>query len=112
MTARLSVWGLRAGLAALVLLSTSAAAQGWGPARLNRALSVRDVFYASDPQEPPSYVYVAGEVPTSLRFPSAVDPTGTKLLGWEGRFEPLLIGGKTVVIIPLKNLEASDRLLM
>jgi hypothetical protein len=43
-------------------------------------------------------------VATVLRFEQDVDPAQTRLLGWEGRFEPLLVGSKKVVIEPLRDL--------
>ena len=34
------------------------------------------------------------------------------MLGWEGRFEPLLVGGRSVGIVPLRNLAPDDRFLL
>jgi hypothetical protein len=47
---------------------------------------------------------VSGQVATVLRFEKDVDPAKTKLLRSEGRFEPLLVGSKKVVIEPLRDL--------
>ena len=49
---------------------------------------------------------------TVLRFAESVDPAKTKMLGWEGRFEPLLVGGRLVVITPIKDLSKNDGFLL
>jgi hypothetical protein len=41
-------------------------------------------------------------------FEKDVDPTKTQLLGWAGRFEPLLVGSKKVVIEPLRDLNRDE----
>jgi len=51
---------------------------------------------------------VSGQVATVLRFDKEVDPAKTKLLAWEGRFEPLLIGSKKVVLEPLRDLDPDE----
>jgi uncharacterized protein (TIGR02268 family) len=51
---------------------------------------------------------VKGQVVTALRFEQAVDPTRTKLLGWEGRFEPLGVVGRKVILEPLRDLDADE----
>ncbi|KFE68545.1 hypothetical protein DB31_7782 [Hyalangium minutum] len=51
---------------------------------------------------------MSGQIATVLRFEKDVDPAQTKLLGWEGRFEPLVVGGKTVVIVPIRNLDRDE----
>jgi hypothetical protein len=55
-----------------------------------------------------SSVYVSGQIATVLHFEKDVDPTKTKLLGWEGRFEPLLVGSKMVVIMPIRDLNRDE----
>jgi uncharacterized protein (TIGR02268 family) len=57
-------------------------------------------------------VNVGGRIATVLRFQKPVDPGKTKLLGWEGRFEPLLVGGKTVVLEPLQNVGPEEQYLL
>lgn len=47
-----------------------------------------------------------------LRFPQPCDPARTKMLGWEGRFEPVACTGKRVLVEPLQNLEPEDRFLL
>jgi hypothetical protein len=66
------------------------------------------LFFAKDqPDQPVQTVHVAGEVSTDLMFPSAVDLAQTKLVGGDGRFEPLMISGRSVVVVPRRDL-ASD----
>ena len=57
-------------------------------------------------------MYVSGRMSTVLRFVGPVDPAKTKLMGWEGRFEPVLAGGRLVVITPIQDLEKADRFLL
>jgi uncharacterized protein (TIGR02268 family) len=67
-------------------------------------LVIRTLKVSEHPSEATHNVYVSGQVATVLRFEQDVDPTRTKLLGWEGRFEPLLVGSKKVVLEPLHDL--------
>lgn len=57
-------------------------------------------------------IYVAGRVATVLRFEKEVDPEQTRMLGSEGWFEPLLVGGKKVVLEPLRDIEPGDRFML
>jgi len=93
-------------LAILVLAAaTSANAQPeclhrWKPWELQRT----GVFFSKDQSDQPvQTVHVAGEVATNLMFPSEVDPAETKLVGGDGRFEPLMVSGRSVVIVPLRD---------
>ncbi|HVG62572.1 MAG TPA: DUF2381 family protein [Hyalangium sp.] len=70
---------------------------------------IRNVMITDHPGISTSSVYVSGQIVTALRFEKDVDPTKTKLLGWEGRFEPLLVGSKVVVIQPLRDLNRDER---
>lgn len=69
---------------------------------------IRTEKISDHPANPTSSVYVSGQVATVLRFEKDVDPTKTQLLGWEGRFEPLLVGSKKVVIEPLRDLNRDE----
>ncbi|WNG57747.1 DUF2381 family protein [Archangium gephyra] len=89
----------------LVLVASMAAAKGREPVS-------RSLYLPDDPREAVHPVYVAGEMGTVLRFAQPVDPARTKMLGWEGRFEPLLAGGHLVVVTPLKDLDPEDRFLL
>lgn len=82
---------------ALALLLVTAAAQAREPA-------VRTVLLSEHPEDFTPSVYVKGAVSSVLRFEAPVDAAKTRLLAWEGRFEPLLVGGRRVVVEPLRDL--------
>lgn len=69
---------------------------------------IRTEKISDHPATPTRSIYVSGQVATVLRFETEVDPAKTKLLGWEGRFEPLLVGSKKVVIEPLHDLHRDE----
>ncbi|HEX8700576.1 MAG TPA: DUF2381 family protein [Myxococcaceae bacterium] len=69
---------------------------------------IRTEKISDHPASPTSSVYVSGQVATVLRFEKDVDPAKTQLLGWEGRFEPLLVGGKMAVIVPIRDLNRDE----
>jgi uncharacterized protein (TIGR02268 family) len=69
---------------------------------------IRTEKISDHPANSTSSVYVSGQVATVLRFEKDVDPTKTQLLGWEGRFEPLLAGSKMVVIMPIRDLNRDE----
>ncbi|NMO22708.1 DUF2381 family protein [Pyxidicoccus fallax] len=89
----------------LVLLASAAVAQ-------ERTSVIRDVVLPDQPGEVANSVYVAGGIASVLRFQQSVDADKTRLLGWEGRFEPLVAQGRSVVLFPLQNLTSEDRLLL
>jgi hypothetical protein len=70
---------------------------------------IRNVTLPDGPEEIARPVFVAAAIATVLRFEKEVDPVRTEMVGWKGRFEPLLAGGKKVVIEPLHDLTAEDR---
>lgn len=74
--------------------------------------SERNLYLSEHPRSEAPLVYVAGRVASVLRFEQSCDPSRTKLLGWEGRFEPLLVGGRSVVLVPLHDLAPEDRLML
>jgi uncharacterized protein (TIGR02268 family) len=88
--------------ALLAVLLASAALAGDGARS-----GVRTLLLSEHPDDATHRVYVAGQVITSLRFEQPVDAARTKLLGWEGRFEPLGVVGRKVILEPLRDL-ASD----
>jgi uncharacterized protein (TIGR02268 family) len=69
---------------------------------------IRTEMISDHPGISTSSVYVSGQIATVLHFEKDVDLTKTKLLGWEGRFEPLVVGGKMVVIMPLRELNHDE----
>lgn len=103
----------KAALISLLLVSTTSKAQEQ-PCQpyLTELPRPRSVYFSKDPKDEVTELYVAGGVATTLRLPTAADPSRTKLLGWEGRFEPLLIGGKSVVIVPLQDFAPGDRFIL
>lgn len=86
----------------LLLLTASAAL-----ARDHQGLTVRTLVLSEHPEDATHRVYVTGQVVTVLRFEQPVDAARTRLLGWEGRFEPLGVDARKVLLEPLRDL-ASD----
>ncbi|HYO67278.1 MAG TPA: DUF2381 family protein [Archangium sp.] len=72
----------------------------------------RNLYLSDSPRDEVHPVYVAGEMVTSLRFQQPCTKAGTKMLGWEGRFEPVECAGKKVLIEPLQDLKPEDRFLL
>lgn len=100
----------KAALIALVTVSTEAEPQPrLGPTGL---LLPRTVYLSKNAQADVPEVFVTGGMTTTLRFETPCDPNRTSLLGWEGRFEPLLVGGRSVVIVPRPGLPAGERAML
>jgi uncharacterized protein (TIGR02268 family) len=97
----------KAALLAILLASATVGAQE--DASSQRKPILRSLYLSKSPNAVVPEVYVAGRVVTTLRFEIPCDPSRTKLMSWEGRFEPLLVGGKSVVIVPLQDLAPEDR---
>ncbi|WP_404365320.1 DUF2381 family protein [Corallococcus coralloides] len=77
---------------------------------LEEKLRIRTLQVPAHPgQEAPS-IYVSAQVASVLRFEQDVVPAKTRLLAWEGRFEPLLVGSKKVVVEPLRDLDEGEAL--
>jgi hypothetical protein len=72
----------------------------------------RNLYLSDSPRDEVHPVYVASEMTTVLRLPQPCDRAGTKMLGWEGRFEPVECAGKRVLVEPLKDLGREDRFLL
>ena len=89
----------------LVLVASVALARGPSDTVLIRTLKV---------PEHPGYsthaIYVAGQVVTVLCFEKDVDPARTRLLAWEGKFRPLVIGSNKVVLEPIRDLDPEESL--
>ncbi|MGZ3457877.1 MAG: DUF2381 family protein [Archangium sp.] len=94
----------------LVLVSMLADAQDFPV--LARQPVQRNLYLSRDPDSAVPEVFVAARTVTTLRFETPCDPAQTRMLGWEGRFEPLLVGGKSVVIVPLRDLGPDDRFML
>lgn len=62
--------------------------------------------------KPVSEIRVSGGVPTFLHLPSDVNPRRTAITGGQGRFEPVTVCGRFVIITPLKDLAPNERFSM
>ncbi|WP_244224528.1 DUF2381 family protein [Corallococcus sicarius] len=69
---------------------------------------VRALMLSEHPGDDTHRVYVKGQVVTTLRFEQAVDAAKTKLLGWEGRLEPLAVVRNKVILEPLHDLNDEE----
>ncbi|RKH55145.1 DUF2381 family protein [Corallococcus llansteffanensis] len=92
-------------LLGLLLTATVATAQ-------ERQPQVRNVYLSDDPSQEVPRIHVGSRIATVLRFEEDVDPARTALLGWEGRFEPILSGGKSVLLVPRQSLPPEDAFLL
>jgi uncharacterized protein (TIGR02268 family) len=86
----------------LVLLASVARAHG------REQVAVRTLLLSEHPGDSTHRIYVKGQVVTVLRFEQPCDPARTKILGWEGRFEPLGVVGKKVLLEPLRDLDSDE----
>jgi uncharacterized protein (TIGR02268 family) len=73
---------------------------------------VRALYLSEDPSNDAAPIHVGPRVATVLRFEKDVDPSQTTLLGGDGWFEPVLSGGRSVLLVPRQNLSAQDRFLL
>lgn len=101
-------WMRKVALVVLLVVSSSTVAQQQ-PCLVDLPRP-RSIYVSKGARAEVPELFVAGEVVTTLRLDSPCDPSRTKLLGgWEGHFEPVLAGGRSVVIVPLRNLAQGDR---
>ncbi|RYZ13585.1 MAG: DUF2381 family protein, partial [Myxococcaceae bacterium] len=70
----------------------------------DREAVTRPLLLSEHPSDATHRVYVRGQVVTTLRFEKAVDASKTKLLGWEGRLEPLAVIRNKVLLEPTHEL--------
>jgi hypothetical protein len=91
----------------LILVLVASVAMGRG-----REPLVRSVYFRDDARDRAEEVHVLGQLTTVLRFQQLCEPEGTVLQGWEGRFEPVACVGKSVLLVPLRNLEPGDRFML
>jgi uncharacterized protein (TIGR02268 family) len=92
---------------ALLFAFLASVAMAKGP---EEKIVIRTLLISDNPGNATDSVFVSGQVATVLHFEQDVDPAKTKLLGWEGRFEPLLVGSKKVVLEPLHDLDNDERI--
>ncbi|QSQ23494.1 DUF2381 family protein [Pyxidicoccus parkwayensis] len=88
----------------LALLASTALAQD------RAAPAVRTLLISDHPAEEAHRIGVAGQVATVLRFEQPCDAAKTRLLGWEGRFEPPIVMGRLVVLVPVRDLAEDERI--
>lgn len=69
---------------------------------------VRPIMLSEHPSDGTHSVYVKGQVVTTLRFEQPVDPSKTKMLGWEGRLEPLVVARNKVILEPVRDLNRDE----
>jgi hypothetical protein len=89
----------------LAVFVASSAAQASGE---RDKLSVRFVMLSEHPDEDTHPIYVKGKVVTTLRFELLVDASKTKMIGWEGRLEPLAVVRNKVILEPLHDLNPDE----
>jgi hypothetical protein len=77
---------------------------------MEEKLTIRTLKVQDHPGQGAPSIYVSGQVVTALRFEKEVDPAKTKFPEWEGRFETPLVGGKKVVLEPLRDLDGGEAL--
>jgi uncharacterized protein (TIGR02268 family) len=70
--------------------------------------SVRPVMISEHPDDNTHRVYVRGQVVTTLRFEKSVDPSKTKMIGWEGRLEPLGVVRNKVILEAIHDLSTDE----
>jgi len=88
-----------------VLMASVALARSSSDTVLIRTLKVSEHPGYSTPA-----IYVAGQVVTVLCFEKDVDAANTRLLGWEGKFQPLVVGSNKVVLEPIRDLDQEESL--
>jgi len=70
--------------------------------------AVRPIMLSEHPTDGTHSVYVKGQVVTTLRFEQTVDPSKTKMIGWEGRLEPLAVVRNKVILEPIRDLHRDE----
>jgi uncharacterized protein (TIGR02268 family) len=71
-------------------------------------LAVRPVLLSEHPDDATHRVHVKGQVVTTLRFEKPVDPNKTRMIGWEGRLEPLAVVRNKVLLEPVHDLNDDE----
>ena len=89
----------------LLLVLVASVASGREP-------GVRSVYIRDRPTEWADELFVTPDVVTVLRFQQPCDAAGTKMLGWEGRFEPVACAGRSVLVVPLQAFKPEERFML
>jgi uncharacterized protein (TIGR02268 family) len=74
----------------------------------DKPLAIRPIMLTEHPSDGTHRVYVKGNVITTLRFERAVDPGKTRMLGWEGRLEPLVVVRNKVILETIHDLDPNE----
>lgn len=69
---------------------------------------VRSLLLSEHPRDVTHRVSVQGQVATTLRFEQQVDPSKSRMVGWEGRIAPLGVIQDRVVLFPTHDLDADE----
>ncbi|NOK20936.1 DUF2381 family protein [Corallococcus carmarthensis] len=69
---------------------------------------IRTLILPEQPEAAPQCIYVKGQVVTVLRFEQDVAPLRARLVGGEGRFEPMGVVGRKVVLEPRRDLSPEE----
>jgi uncharacterized protein (TIGR02268 family) len=96
---------LRLSTLLLVLMASVAGAK-------ERKPNERNLYLSDHPSSEAPEVYVVGGIVTVLRLEQPCDEARTRMLAWEGRFEPVECAGKRVLLEPLHDLKPEDRLML
>ena len=78
----------------------------------DREPNERNLYLSDHPSSEAPEVYVVGGIVTVLRLEQPCDEARTRMLAWEGRFEPVECVGKRVLLEPLHDLKPEDRLML
>ncbi|NPC73368.1 DUF2381 family protein [Corallococcus exiguus] len=69
---------------------------------------IRTLVLPEQPEAAPQRIYVKGQVVTVLRFEQDLAPLRARLVGGEGRFEPVGVVGRKVVLEPRRDLAPEE----
>ncbi|WP_233585075.1 DUF2381 family protein [Corallococcus sp. CA054B] len=69
---------------------------------------VRSLLLSEHPNDGTHSIYVRGRVVTTLRFEQLVDASTTRMIGWEGRLEPLAVVRNKVILEPIQDLNRDE----
>ncbi|NRD53393.1 DUF2381 family protein [Corallococcus exiguus] len=69
---------------------------------------IRTLVLPEQPEAAPQRIYVKGQVVTVLRFEQDLAPLRARLVGGEGRFEPVGVVGRKVVLEPQRDLAPEE----
>ncbi|MBL0699176.1 DUF2381 family protein [Comamonas sp. JC664] len=69
---------------------------------------VRPIMLSEHPADGTHSIYVKGQMVTTLRFEQWVEPGKTKMMGWEGRLEPLVVVRNKVLLEPIRDLNRDE----